>query len=152
MAEPRKHLNMIIHSLYVMRYGFGSQCKSIRAGVMWSKRFKPRPNEQQNSTQTVAAGQETKANAQEHYYNNPTDYEPRHAPKRSFDSTDKAFHNQLINQIWKLQFWQTHKTCWDIVMLLSSITPKSLTVWTGAMRLPKSSMSFSTKLSCLRSL
>ena len=36
-------------------------------------------NEQQNSTQTVAAGQETKANAQEHYY--PTDYEPRHAPR-----------------------------------------------------------------------
>ena len=27
-----------------------------------------RLNEQQNSTQTVAAGQETKANAQEHYY------------------------------------------------------------------------------------
>ena len=40
-----------------------------------------RPNEQQNSTQTVAAGQETKANAREHYYNNPTNYEPRHAPR-----------------------------------------------------------------------
>ena len=38
-------------------------------------------NEQQNSTQTVAAGQETKANAQEHYYSNPTDYGPRHAPR-----------------------------------------------------------------------
>ena len=32
-------------------------------------------NEQQNSTQTVAAGQETKANEQEQYYSNP-----RHAP------------------------------------------------------------------------
>ena len=30
---------------------------------------------------TVAAGQETKANAQEHYYSNPTDYGPRHAPR-----------------------------------------------------------------------
>ena len=40
-----------------------------------------KPNEQQNSTQTVAAEQETKANAQEHCYNNPTDYEPRHAPR-----------------------------------------------------------------------
>ena len=39
-AEPRKHLNMIIHNLYVMRCG--SQCKSIRAGVMWSKRSKPK--------------------------------------------------------------------------------------------------------------
>ena len=32
-------------------------------------------------TQTVAAGQETKANAQEHYYSDPTYHEPRHAPK-----------------------------------------------------------------------
>ena len=29
----------------------------------------------------LAAGQETKANAQEHHYNNPTDYEPRNAPR-----------------------------------------------------------------------
>ena len=41
-GEPLKHLNMIIHSLYVMRCGYGSQCKSIRAGVMLSKRFKPK--------------------------------------------------------------------------------------------------------------
>ena len=60
-----------------------------------------KPNEQQNSTRTVAAGQETKANAQEHYYSNPTDYEPMHAPRKSFDSTDKAFPNRRINRSWK---------------------------------------------------
>ena len=64
-----------------MRCGYGSQCKSIRAGVMRSNASSQKSNEQQNSTQTVAAGQETKANAQEHYYSNPTDYGPRHAPR-----------------------------------------------------------------------
>ena len=44
-AKPCKHLNLIIYSLYVMHWGYESQCKSTREGVMslmWSNRFKPK--------------------------------------------------------------------------------------------------------------
>ena len=80
-STQRKHLNMIIYSLYVMRCEYGSQCKSIRAGQCDQSASSQKSNGQQNSTQTVAAEQETKANVQEHYYSNPTDYEPKHAPR-----------------------------------------------------------------------
>ena len=81
-------LEQIIHSLYVMRCGYGSQCKSIRAGVMQSKRFKPKIK---RAAEFNTAGQETRANAQEHYYSNPTDYRPRHAPREVLIQQTKSY-------------------------------------------------------------
>ena len=76
-----RHLNIIIHSLHVMRWGYGSQCKSTRAGVMWSNRFKPKiKRAAEFNTDWSCAAWETKASMQEHYYKNPTDYELTHAP------------------------------------------------------------------------
>ena len=62
--------------LVKIRWGYGSQCKSIRTGAIWSNRQGHESNVRPNSTQTEAAVNETKAASEEHYYNSPADYEP----------------------------------------------------------------------------
>ena len=72
----------IIQSLYVKRFGYGSQSKSIWAGVMWSNRFKSKIKQAAEfntdcSWWTSDGGKRVRTLLQQ----SNRDYEPRHAPR-----------------------------------------------------------------------
>ena len=133
-ALKHDHTQFVCNALWVWK---PMQIHQGRCNVIKALQAKNQ-NEQQNSTQTVAAGQETKANAQEHYYSNPTDYEPKHAPRGVLIQQTRPSLIDGSTEFGNNSSGKHARHAEDIVILLSSITPKSLTVWTGAMRLPKS--------------
>ena len=100
-AKPCRHLNIIIHSLYVMRWGYGSQCKSTRAGVMWSNRFKPKIKRAAEFNTDWSCCMRDQGKHARTLLQKSNRLWTNACTNRSLDSTDKAFPKRRIWRSWK---------------------------------------------------
>ena len=150
-AKPCRHLNIIIHSLFVMYWGYGSQCKSTRAWVMWSNRFKPKIKRAAEFNTDWSCCMRDQGKHARTLLQKSNRLWTNACTNRSLDSTDKAFPKRRTQQT-KLSpndesdevgnnSSDRHAKHVETLSYYCQVLPRLRTVWTGVIWLPKSTMS-----------